>query len=164
MKAGEILAFIDLSDSAGTRKIMIFTEGTILKPKSRFLQYHFRSYLPIGDAVKKILNWQQQGMDIVYCTSRRGQQARVIADLLFIYRFPGSRLYFREHTQKYHHLVENIHPEILIEDDCKSIGGNWQMCITNVDPLLKKEIHSIVVEEFKGIDQLPASVEELAAF
>jgi hypothetical protein len=38
------------------------------------------------------------------------------------------------------------------------------MCITNVDPLLKKEIHSIVVEEFKGIDQLPASVEELAAF
>jgi hypothetical protein len=78
MKAGEILAFIDLSDSAGTRKIMIFTEGTILKPKSWFLQYHFRSYLPIGDAVKKILNWQQQGYG--YCLLHVTQRSTSTSD------------------------------------------------------------------------------------
>ncbi len=143
---------------------MIFTEGTILKPKSWFLQYHFSSYQPIGNAVIKIRNWQRQGMDVVYCTSRRGQQARVIADLLLKYKLPGSRLYFRERRQKYHHLVESVRPEILIEDNCKSIGGSRQMCITDVEPRLKNEIHSIVVEEFKGIDHLPASVEELSSF
>jgi len=49
----------------------------------------------------------------------------------------------------------------LIEDDCKSIGGAWQMCITKVKPEIKKNIVSIIVPEFKGIDNLPTDIQQL---
>lgn len=52
-------------------------------------------------------------------------------------------------------IVEAVKPSILIEDDCKSIGGSWQMCITHVTPQLKDQIVSIVIKEFAGIDHLP---------
>ncbi len=51
-------------------------------------------------------------------------------------------------------LVEKIHPNILIEDNCKSIGGEKHCCITNVSKDIKKTIKSIIVEEFKGIDSI----------
>lgn len=38
---------------------MIFTEGTILKPVSRLTLYQHSSYIPIGNAVKKLEQWQK---------------------------------------------------------------------------------------------------------
>ncbi len=155
------MAFIKMSDSSGTKKVMIFAEGTILKPKSWFSLYNHNTYIPIGDAVGIIKGWQQQGADIIYCTSRRGKQAENIATLLLKHKFVGSKLYYREKTQKYKDLVEMVHPNVLIEDDCKSIGGSWQMCITYVEPKIKEAIKSIIVEEFKGIDHLQHNVQRL---
>jgi len=60
--------------------------------------------------------------------------------------------------------VETLKPDILIEDDCKSIGGAWQMCITIVKPDIKKNILSIAVPEFRGIDHLPLNIEKLLGF
>lgn len=51
-------------------------------------------------------------------------------------------------------IIEALCPDILIKDDCKSIGGDWQMCITKVNLELKEKIKSIIVPEFKGIDNL----------
>lgn len=140
---------------------MIFVEGTIIKPKSWFSLYNHNTYIPIGNAVGIIVGWRQQGADISYCTSRRGKQAKEVAALLERYGFAGSKLYYREKGRRYHEIVELIQPDILIEDDCKSIGGSWQMCITYVTPKIKSEIKSIVVKEFKGIDHLPLSLREL---
>ena len=50
--------------------------------------------------------------------------------------------------------LKKIKPDVLIEDDCKSIGGDRRRCITYVDNALKKNIKSVIVEEFKGIDEL----------
>ena len=50
--------------------------------------------------------------------------------------------------------MEAVKPDVLIEDDCKSIGGPRQMCITHVSPEVKRGITSIVVREFRGIDHL----------
>lgn len=41
---------------------------------------------------------------------------------------------------------------VLIEDDCKSIGGLKVCCITDVKEEIKKDIQSIIVPEFAGID------------
>jgi hypothetical protein len=47
-----------------------------------------------------------------------------------------------------------------IEDDCRSIGGKWQMTITYVQKEIKSKIKSIVVKEFEGIEQLPNNLKE----
>ncbi|MDD4590048.1 MAG: hypothetical protein PHG06_06390 [Parabacteroides sp.] len=157
------LNYIKLSDSPISQKmrVMIFTEGTILKPKSLFSHFNHKSYIPIGNSVALITAWNQQGAEILYCTSRKGKQAEEIAQILKRYGFPGSRLYFREPKQNYKDIVEKVKPDILIEDDCRSVGGGWQMCITHVAPEIKKAIKSVVVKEFKGIDHLARSVQDL---
>lgn len=155
------MPYIKLADSHPAKmKIMIFAEGTILKPKSLLLLYNHRFYIPIGNAAALIGTWNQDA-EIIYCTSRKGKQAEEIAQLLMQYGFTGSKLYFREGRQKYQDIIESVRPDILIEDDCRSIGGSWQMCITHVAPQIKNTIKSIIVKEFKGIDHLSASVHDL---
>ncbi len=144
---------------------MLFTEGTVLGPKNKLGLYFHNCYIPIGNCIEKIQSWKEQGAEIVYITSRKAEkQVNVIRHLLEQYGFPGSRLYFREKGQKYKDIVEEVLPDILIEDDCRSIGGQWQMCITHVEPELKKQIKSIIVKEFKGIDHLPDSLDELLVY
>jgi len=156
------LAYIELSKKCDSSiKILIFAEGTILKPKSIFTIYNHKSYLPIGNCIEKINGWHRQGAEILYCTSRKNNHAIEIADILRRYGFAGTKLFFREKGQKYKDIVELIKPNILIEDNCKSIGGSWQMCITYVQPLLKETIKSIIVKEFKGIDHLSQSINDL---
>jgi len=156
------LPYIELLSAPSAKiKIMVFAEGTVLKPKSLLSLYNHRSYIPIGNAVARLDSWHQQGADIIYCTSRKGKQAEEIAGLLKRYKFAGSKLYFREKKQTYKDLVEEVRPDILIEDDCRSIGGSWQMCITHVAPEIKASIQSIVVKEFWGIDDLPSSLQNL---
>lgn len=135
--------------------IMIFLEGTVLKPKSWLGLYDYNSYRPIGKCVEIIKEWQRQGADIVYFTSRRKNKSKEVAKLLVKYDFVGTKLYYRRRKEKYRFMVEKIKPNILIEDDCKSIGGAKRMCIERVNPQIKKSIVSIVVKEFKGIDNLP---------
>jgi hypothetical protein len=134
---------------------MIFMEGTILKPKSILHHFNHKAYIPIGNCVSLIDNWQSQGYCIVYCTSQKGKHVEEMAELLIKFHFAGSRLYFRGKDQTYKDIIEEVQPSILIEDDCKSIGGSWQMCITNISPNIKANIKSIVVKEFHGIDDLP---------
>lgn len=159
------MAYIKLSgDIEAKIRIMIFTEGTILKPKSFFSLYNHNSYIPIGNCVKLIKKWSEQGAEILYCTSRRNNQAEQMADILRNNNFIGTKLYFRDKRQKYKDIIEQVCPDILIEDNCRSIGGAWQMCITNVSPVIKEHINSVVVEEFRGIDILPENISKLIKY
>ena len=65
-----------------------------------------------------------------------------------------TELLCRDKQESYSDLVEKIIPDILIEDDCKSIGGEKQWCITGVKREVRDRIQSIIVEEFKGIDNI----------
>ena len=153
------MAFIKLQDSELSEAvIMIFAEGTVLKPKSKFSLYNHKSYVPIGNAIALIDKWNNQGAEIVYCTSRKGKQAEDIAELLTKFGFCGTKLYYRDKKQKYKDIIESVKPNYLIEDDCKSIGGKWQMCITYVAPNIKNDICSIVVKEFCGIDEVAIKI------
>lgn len=151
---------IDATYNKG-KTIMIFAEGTILKPKSWLHLYSHNSYIPIDNAPELLKTWRMQGGNIIYCTSRKGEQAENIASILMQYSFPGNCLVARDKGEKYKDIVEQIQPDILIEDDCKSIGGAWQLCIKKVRPEIKENIKSIIIPEFKGISHLPTGINEL---
>ncbi len=55
-------------------------------------------------------------------------------------------------------------PDILIEDNCESIGGVKEMVYTNIKNKLKDKIKHIVVKEFEGIDHLPDKLKIFAVF
>ncbi len=149
------MAFSPLSKTRGDGiSVMIFVEGTILRPKSKLGLFSYKNYVPIGNCVKIISRWHNEGACINYCTSRKGHQAFVIAALLERHGLPGEGLYYRDEKHMYKDIVEAVKPDVLIEDDCKSIGGAWQMCITHVSAEIKQRIKSVVVREFEGIDHL----------
>lgn len=145
--------------------IMIFTEGTVIGPRKKIEYFHQARYVPIKNCVKKIMDWESQGAKIVYLTSRRkSKHLEEVKKILVSKSFPGELLYFREGSEKYKDIAEAVKPDILIEDDCRSIGGKWQMTITYVNEEIKKGIKSIVVKEFAGIDHLPSDLGNLMKY
>jgi hypothetical protein len=160
-------------------KILIFTEGTILMHKSglgrsreeRVRQvveddpstHDFRSYVPIGRAAEKIRNWKNQGCEIRYLTSRTNpSEVNDIKEVLKKNNFPDGPLLFRRENEDYRDVVERNAPDVLIEDDCESIGGAQEMTITHIRPEIRSKIKSMTVEEFGGIDHLPDDVIRLS--
>ncbi|OGD63760.1 hypothetical protein A2160_03745 [Candidatus Beckwithbacteria bacterium RBG_13_42_9] len=125
--------------------------------------YDFESYIPIGDAVKKIVSWEKQGATICYLTSRRVKgEIDAVQNVLRKFSFPNSSdLYYRQQGEGYKDVAERLIPDVLIEDDCESIGGEIEMTYTYIDPKIKSKIHSVVVKEFQGIDHLPDDISKL---
>ena len=153
-------------------KLMIFTEGTIImhknamghtreeiikQVKGRDKSVHdYKSYVPVGNAVKKLQNWKKNSTEIFYLTSRRiPEEIKQIRNVLKRFRFPRGHLLSRKKDEEYKDVAKRIIPDILIEDDCESIGGIDKMTITHVNPKIKERIKSIVIKEFSGIDNLP---------
>ncbi|MEK7513574.1 MAG: hypothetical protein AAB580_01660, partial [Patescibacteria group bacterium] len=79
------------------------------------------------------------------------------------YDFPQGEIYWRENGEAYKDVAERVMPDILIEDDCESIGGEVEMTYPHIREDLKPKIKSIVVKEFQGIDHLPDSLTELSS-
>jgi len=153
-------------------KILVFTEGTILmhptckglsreervrQSKNRVRSIHdYKNYISVGNAVKKLNNWKDQETDIYYFTSRTKPEE--VADIKYIlekYNFPDNQnLLFRKQGEKYKDVAENLMSDILVEDDCESIGVEPEMTYPHIREDLKKKIKSVVVKEFEGIDHL----------
>jgi len=72
-----------------------------------------------------------------------------------------QNLLYRKEGQEYKDVVESVVPDIFIEDDCASIGGEAEMTYPHIKPEIQPKIHSIVVKEFANIDYLPDDVNEL---
>ena len=160
-------------------KILIFTEGTlIIHPSAKGYRredivkqvksgtdssiYNWRTYIPIGNSVEKLQKWKSQGAKILYLTSRiKPREVEDIKSVLKKHGFPEGQLLFRQKGEEYKDVAEKAMPNVLIEDDCESIGGMEEMTITNIKPDLKKKIKSVVVKEFEGIDHLPDDLKNL---
>lgn len=138
------------------KKIMIFVEGTILKPKHNNIisRICINSYIPIGNAIDTLKKWQEEGYEVIYLTSLRGKKAMRMAQHLDELGFTGSMVGYRQSNQDYATLIKEELPDILIEDDCLSIGGEEEMCYSLLSDEMKKRVKHIVVEEFKGIDEV----------
>jgi hypothetical protein len=161
-----------------TMKLLIFTEGTILMhPEGMGLDRQaivrqilektirvndYATHVPIGNAVAKLNTWQHQGAEIVYLTSRtKPEQIKTIRNVLARYDFPEGELFYRHLSESYADVATRVLPNILIEDDCESIGGQVEMTYPHINAELKKRIQSIAVKEFGGIGHLPDDLSRL---
>lgn len=159
-------------------RICIFLHGTLImhrnaknKPRKERVRQSlkrepsvldYKNYIPIGNAVRKVTNWKNQGAKIIYLSSHQDvSDVRKDKTVLKNYKFPNGRIVFRKSGKQYKDIAEKIMPDILIEDDCESIGGKKEMTITNVNPIIKNKIKSIIIKEFSGIDNLPDKLDEL---
>jgi hypothetical protein len=160
-------------------KVLIFTEGTLIMHRSG--RGHTReevvkqvregedpslsrwkTYVPIGNAAEKLRTWKKQGLDVLYLTSRTEPTGvEEIKNVLKKHNFPEGQLLFRQEGEEYKDIAQKVMPDIIVEDDCESIGGKDKMTYTHIKPELKKRIKSIVVREFSGVDHLPDDISEL---
>lgn len=134
------------------KKVMLFIEGTAFNTKLYSVLFTPKAYTPIGNSIQKINEWYGK-YEVVLCTFRK-RNIKIVEKALTYYGVQYHNLEYRREKESYADVVERVKPDILIEDDCKSIGGEKEMCITKVPDLLKAKISSIVVEEFTGIDDI----------
>ncbi len=109
--------------------------------------------------------WKKQGMEILYLSSHKAiKDVKKDKFVLKKYDFPKGRILFRKNKEQYKDIVEQIMPDIIIEDDCESIGGKKEMAITDVNTKLKRRIKEIIVKEFAGIDNFPDKIHDLLKY
>ena len=159
-------------------RILVFLHGTTIMHKSAVgvsrltrvdqvkIQeesvHDYALYVPVGDAVNKLTSWKNQGAEILYLSSHKEiENVEKDKQVLSKFNFPEGKIYFRKRGQEYKDIAEAIVPDVLIEDDCESIGGTERMTITFVKPEIKSKIKSIPVKEFGGIDHLPDKISDL---
>lgn len=157
---------------------MVFLHGTAIMhkagigktPKERVKQVQekepsvlqYETYVPVEKANEKINRWQEQRAEIVYLSSHEDEESvRKDIQVLRNYNFPVTPVLYRRGRESYADIAEGVMPDILIEDDCESIGGEVETTYPHIHPNKKKEIKSIVVKEFSGIDGLPDNLEDL---
>ena len=159
-------------------KILIFLHGTTIMHRNaagktreeRVKQslereesiFDYESYMPIGNAVEKLNYWKQQGIEIIYLSSHESEiDVKKDKSVLKKFNFPEGHVLYRKNGETYKDIAERIIPDILIEDDCESIGFEKEMTITFVKPEIKQKIKSILVKEFQGIDHLSNDIDFL---
>ena len=125
--------------------------------------YDFTSYIPVGHAAEKLMHWRKQGAIILYLTSRRiKKEVEAIRTILKKYSYPdANNLYFRHQGEDYKDVAERLIPDVIVEDDCESIGGEIEMTYPHIRADLKAKIKPIIVKEFEGINHLPDNPKEL---
>lgn len=133
---------------------MIFIEGTTFYTKPFLFLFTKHGYKPIGNAVEKVNAWYDEGNEIYLCSYVRNARLRFIKSIIDFYGMKYTDILCRTRCEKYHEIVERLKPDILIEDDCKSIGGQKNCCITAVKEDIKEKIKSVIVPEFGGIDNV----------
>ena len=161
-------------------KILVFTEGTLTIHKSwvglpradmvRIVQAgeaprDYAGSVPIAHAVEKLHAWKRQGAEIAYLTSRtRADEVGDVHSVLQRFAFPEGTVHFRREGETYADVAERVMPDVIVEDDCESIGGEIEMTYPHIRPKIRASIKSIVVKEFGGIDHLPDDIAELGAY
>jgi hypothetical protein len=159
-------------------KIMVFLHGTVIMHRNalgrtreeRVRQvmddeesvHDFASYIPVENAVRKLQTWRAQGADLVYLSSHKNaDDVEKDKAVLQAHGFPDGPIFYSHASEPYAHIAENVLPDVLIEDDCESIGGEKQMTYPHIRTQLKAKMKSIAVKEFGGIDHLPDDVSAL---
>jgi hypothetical protein len=162
-------------------KIMVFLHGTTImhgnavgRPREERVKqvidgdeslYDFAAYVPVENAAAKLKVWEKQGAEMLYLSSHKIIDNIVVDEaVLRRHCFPDGQVLYRQNGEQYKDVAERVLPDILIEDDCESIGGEKEMAYPNINPEVKAKIKSIVVKEFGGIDHLPDDLNELIRY
>ena len=140
-------------------KLLIFLHGTLIMhsaaaglPRPARVQQvmaqhpsvrDFSSYAPIGAAVKKCQGWADQGATLVYLSSNQKEEdLQADQQVLSRFHFPEGEVYFRSECETYRDVALRVSPDVVIEDDCESIGGLAEMVWPNLPAERKPPIKS----------------------
>jgi hypothetical protein len=132
-------------------RILVFTEGTIVDDRNPDLEWTL-----FGDAARKLSAWRDHGATIAYLSSKRNpENIEKVKRALKKGGAPGGVLYFRRGQEDYGMAAELFQPDVIVEDDCRSIGGAEKTTFASIRSDLRGRVKSVVVPEFGGIDHLP---------
>jgi hypothetical protein len=116
----------------------------------------FASYVPTDGAVAKIAAWQRRGAEICYLSSHRTATAAAIdGSVLAGHGFPAGTLYYRAHGESYADVARRWQADVVVEDDCESIGGRTQTTAAWLARSPGRRVPCVVVPEFGGLAHLP---------
>jgi len=122
----------------------------------------FTSYVPTPGAVAKLAAWQRHGASITYLSSHRGEDdLRADESVIRRHGFTAGPVHGRQQGESYGSLVERLSLDVLIEDDCESIGGAVQTCAAQLSPGSRASTRCILLPEFSGLAGLPDDPAEL---
>ena len=116
----------------------------------------FGAYIATPHAAGKLAAWRERGAVIVYLSSHR-RAADLSADEAVIRRagFPDGPVHARRDGEDYGALAGRLELDVLVEDDCESIGGAGQTCAARLSPDARRRIRCVLVPEFAGLGDLP---------
>jgi hypothetical protein len=122
----------------------------------------FASYIPTPGTATKLAAWDRHGATIVYLSShRRRGDIRADNSVIRRYRFPPGPVHGRQEGEGYGSLVTRLGLDVLVEDDCESIGGTAQTCAAQVSSAGRQSVRFVVLPEFSGLTGLPDDPAEL---
>ena len=112
--------------------------------------------MPVGEAVATLARWQGQGAQICYLSSHRRPQ-HVAQDIAVLKHFglPAGEVLFGQPADGYADVARRALPDVLIEDECESLGGEVEMTYPHLRADAQARVTGIVVREFEEIDHLP---------
>ena len=118
--------------------------------------HDYGSYLPTDGAVAKISAWQLRGAEICYLSPHRTAAAAAVdSSLLAAHRFPPGTLYYRLNGESYGDVARRWSADVVVEDDCESIGGMTQTTASALARSAGRPVRCVVVPEFGGLAHLP---------
>jgi len=124
----------------------------------------YAAYVPVGEGAAKLRRWQDAGAVVDYLSSHRNpDDVALDALVLRTHGFPAGRVFARRPGETYGDIAGREAPDVLIEDDCESIGAG-QITYPQIPAALQARIKSIIIPEFGGIDHLPDNPQALLTF
>ncbi len=141
-------------------RILVFTEGTILDDRDGDTEWKM-----IGNAPSKLREWRAHGATILYLSSKRNSDSLAkVREALRKGVAPEGELFFRRGNEHYGQTAERAAPDVIVEDDCASIGGQAEMTYPKLGSDSKAKIKSVVIPEWGGIDHLPDEPRKLLEY
>ncbi len=76
----------------------------------------------------------------MYLTSRRKPDVlEQVRATLVQFGFPSGQLVFCKEGEEYKDVAERVMPDVIVEDDCESIGGEIEMTYPRLSPNRRQE-------------------------
>jgi hypothetical protein len=120
----KILAFLHGTTIMHATALDRTREERVAQVRDRDPSVHdYASYVPVGNASEKLRTWERQGAEIAYMSShRKPEDVAHDQAVLRRYGFPRGLMLYRQAEETYGDTAARVLPDVLIEDDCESIG------------------------------------------
>ena len=101
--------------------------------------HDYASYIPVGNAAKKLQKWRRQGARICYLSSHKSaKDVETDRSVLKEFGFPDGQVLYRRNREEYKNVVERIRP--LRDSSRKSSDEKAAMVARRLYPLTRESL------------------------